>query len=153
MIMKKPIYLTPEDHAKLRLLLSAYPAGRSRFAKLHEELERAVILQSELLADDVVRIGSRIQIADLETGEVADYTHVLPEQADLGRARLSVLAPIGTAVLGYSQKDEIIWETPGGRRRIQLRRVGPPNVSPANPLSSGPLVSTLIPQTFVSKSS
>lgn len=49
-----------------------------------------------------------------------------PEHADAAQGRLSVLAPIGTAVLGYAEGDEIEWPTPGGLRRIRIRDVVPP---------------------------
>jgi regulator of nucleoside diphosphate kinase len=150
---QNPIYLTHDDRAKLRLLLSAHSSGKSRFAKLHEELERAVPIEAALLPPAVVRIGSRFEITDLDTDEVSEYTLTFPEQADPARARLSVLAPIGTAVLGYSEGDEIVWETPGGLRRIQLRRVHPPRPSPADPFRVPRSVSPIVPQTTESKAS
>lgn len=125
----KLIYVTHEDHAKLRLLLSAQAAQKSRFAKLRGELERASLVAAASLPPDVVRIGSRFEIMDLDTEEVSTYTLTFLEQADLAQSRLSVLAPIGTAVLGYAAGDEIVWETPGGLRRLQLRRVWPPGAS------------------------
>ncbi len=123
---ENPIYLTHEDRAKLRLLLATHPSGKSRFPKLHDELDRAVLVEAALFPEEVVRIGSRFEIVDLDTHEVSEYTLTFPEHANPAQARLSVLAPIGTAVLGYSENDEIVWETPGGIRRIRLRRVDPP---------------------------
>jgi regulator of nucleoside diphosphate kinase len=73
-----------------------------------------------------VTIGSRAEIEDLTTGEVEEYTLTFPQNASLEKRMLSVLAPIGTAIIGCVQGTEVSWATPGGTRRIKLRRVVQP---------------------------
>ena len=129
-MITKSIYIASGDYARLRLLASALAKGKGPHAdgarKLLEEVERAVILASHEMPPGVVRIDSRITIEDLGSGEVETYTLSLPDQADPEQGRLSILAPIGTALLGYSDGDEIAWETPGGVRRIKIRNVAHP---------------------------
>ncbi len=52
---------------------------------------------------------------------------VFPAQADIGAQRLSVLAPVGTALLGYREGDEVEWLTPGGLRRLRIEKVIQPS--------------------------
>ena len=69
---------------------------------------------------DVVTMNSRVVVKDLENGESSEYTLVFPEQANIEQGRLSVVSPIGTAILGYAKGDVITWQTPGGPRQIKI---------------------------------
>jgi regulator of nucleoside diphosphate kinase len=82
------------DSARLDLRISA-----ASIAALESELARADILEPEELPVDVVSMGSTVWFQDLETDEVEQYTLVVPSEADVMRDRISVLAPIGTALL------------------------------------------------------
>ncbi len=125
---ERPLYISATDHAKLRLLLEAF-AGSSRsetLQKLRGELDRAVVLDAPAVPPDVVTMNAGFEIEDLATGEVEGYTLTYPDQADVERGRLSILAPIGTAVIGYAVGDVVDWRTPGGVRRLKIKRVTPP---------------------------
>lgn len=118
------IHISREDLSKLRLLLAAIPAGAgSPLTKLRAELDRAVVIDSDLFPPDIVALDSLVEYEDLATGEVESYTLTLPEQADIKHKRLSILAPIGTALIGCRVGDIVDWSTPGGIRRLRLRRV------------------------------
>jgi regulator of nucleoside diphosphate kinase len=121
----RPIYISSEEHAQLRLLLESLGAASRSGAplKLHQELERAVVLDAAAMPANVVTLNSRFEIEDLQTGEVEEFTLVSPERANVDQRLISVLAPIGTAVLGYSEGDEVEWTTPGGVRRFRIRKV------------------------------
>lgn len=122
-----PLFLTTDDHARLRLLANTPTSSRSAsLEQLRSELDRATLLDPKAVPPNVVRMGSRVEIEDLGTGEVDEYTLVYPERADVERRQLSVLAPIGTAVIGFAEGAEVDWKTPGGNRRIRIRRVAPP---------------------------
>ncbi|MFO1451922.1 MAG: GreA/GreB family elongation factor [Opitutaceae bacterium] len=117
----KVIYISRDDLARLRLLLSALRAPHSASAPLRSELDRAVVLPE--LPPTVVGLHSTAEIVDLETGETDRFTLTLPEQADATQGRLSVLAPLGTALLGYAEGDTLEWRMPGGLRRLRLQTV------------------------------
>lgn len=126
--MSTQVYLSSEDYQKLRLMLTALMRSQKNpgAAKLVSELDRAVILDSRALPPRIVRIGSRFEIQDLDSGEVDAYTLCFPERSNPELGQISVLAPIGTAVLGYGEGDVIDWETPGGVRRFRIRNVAQP---------------------------
>lgn len=72
---------------------------------------------------DVITLHTRVQVLDLASGERTEYVLVLPADSDIARRRISVLAPLGTALLGYREGDELEWLMPGGLRRLRVERV------------------------------
>jgi regulator of nucleoside diphosphate kinase len=132
----RPIVITRTDAARLRELL----ATRARAARdqdhleeLSEELERARIADPNEVPADVITIHTRIQVLDVVSGERSELMLVLPRESDAGAGRISVLAPLGTALLGYRAGDEVEWQMPGGLRRLRIERVLPPDEQRASP--------------------
>ncbi|MSU71450.1 MAG: hypothetical protein EXS43_03785 [Opitutus sp.] len=80
------------------LVIASQPRLRETLQPLRAELERADVLPAEVMLPSVVVMGSRVEIEDRESGEVDAYTLVYPEQAAAAAGRLSILAPIGTAM-------------------------------------------------------
>jgi len=119
----KTITLSTRDHALLRNLLAGLPTKTPSLLRLRAELDRALVLEPILLPPTVVGLDSRVALLDLDTGEREDYTVVLPAQADAAAQRISVLAPVGAALVGYREGDDVEWPTPGGVRRLKLLRV------------------------------
>jgi regulator of nucleoside diphosphate kinase len=68
-------------------------------------------------------MNSTVRVGDLETGEEETYTLVYPEEADIEANRLSVLAPVGTALIGYRAGDVVEWPVPAGVRRFRVEAV------------------------------
>lgn len=132
-ISMNPIYITSEDHTRLSLLVRSTDGPVAR--QLRDELARAVVVDQQAIAPSVVRMGSRVEIQDVVTGEVEEYTLTFPERANVDERKLSVLAPIGTAILGYAEGQEVSWPTPGGARRIRLGRVTQPDTQSVLPQS------------------
>ncbi len=123
----KPIYITSEDLQVLqKLVAERLRAAKKTPVSLHKlegELNRATVVDTDGLPPDVVALHSRVSLRDLETGEVEEWVLTLPEHADPSRQRLSILAPVGTGILGFAEGDEIEWETPGGVRRLRIEKV------------------------------
>jgi regulator of nucleoside diphosphate kinase len=115
------------DHQRLSFMVKAALSGAGKgpetLLSLQKELERAEVVAPELLPENVVAMGSQVEIEDLESGEVDAYTLVFPDQADAAQGRLSIFAPIGTAILGFAEGDTFAWRTPGGTRKLRLRAV------------------------------
>jgi regulator of nucleoside diphosphate kinase len=121
-----PIYITREDNSKLRLLISTalYSSSTSTaLRKLGDELDRAAIVDLSGIPTGVVTMDSRVEFEDLATGEIEDYVITFPDRADVAQKRISILAPIGTALIGCREGDLVSWATPGGLRRLRVRRV------------------------------
>jgi regulator of nucleoside diphosphate kinase len=129
-----PIYITRDDHSKLRLLLATtlYSHSNAPLQTLREELDRAAVIDPAAFPADVVTMDSTVEFEDLGTGEIEEYTITFPERADVEQKRVSILAPIGTALIGCRVRDIVKWPTPGGIRQLRvLRVVGAPVAAPA----------------------
>jgi regulator of nucleoside diphosphate kinase len=121
------IFVTEEDMERLRHLLD--PAGRrlsrdqEHLEMLEEELDRARVVSPSQVPEDAVTMNSKVRVKDLDTGNTVTYTLVFPRDADIAQGKISVLAPIGTCILGYRTGDVIKWRVPGGRRRFRVEEV------------------------------
>jgi regulator of nucleoside diphosphate kinase len=126
--MKRPsITLTFEDYSRLRDLLASKAttalSDSAGLRDLHAELDRATVVDSAEIPRDVVTMNSTITLRDIRTRESETYTLVYPTQADIANHRLSVLAPVGTAILGHRVGDEFKWPVPSGWRRLKIEQV------------------------------
>ena len=120
----RKIYITTPDRQRLTFMLEEALAGKHRDAAFLKELARELSLAETVepkdVPADVVTMNSRVVLKDVESGENSEYTLVFPEQADVAQGRLSVVSPIGTAILGYAKGDILSWQTPGGPRKLKI---------------------------------
>ena len=127
--MKRPqIIVTFADHKKLNALLEEqrrYNQNRlpESFRSLATELERAELKDPAEIGSDVITMNSTARVVELETNDTMEYTLVYPEDADIESGKISVLAPLGTAMLGYRTGDVFQWEVPLGVRRFKVDAV------------------------------
>ena len=121
------ILITEADIKKLMQLLKlrSRPGARDQqhLEMLAVELEQAEVVRSDDVPREVVTMHSHVRVRDLDTGNETVYTLVFPGDADIEENKVSVLAPIGTALLGYRTGDEIEWPVPGGLRRLKVVEV------------------------------
>lgn len=124
---RQAILVTAADMFRLRGLLAAQHPDDDRdlehISALRAGLSAASIVEPGELPPDVATIHSRVALRDLERGTLATYTIVPPAEADASAGRLSVLAPLGTALLGRRAGDEIVFQSPAGERRLCLEQV------------------------------
>jgi regulator of nucleoside diphosphate kinase len=126
--MDRPsIFITTKDAEKLReLIRDAYHTdyrGSDYLKKLAGEIEKASVMQPDQIPADVITLNSTARLVDQETQEEMIYTLVFPEDADPSQGKISILAPIGTAMLGYKTGDVFEWDTPGGKRTIGVKEI------------------------------
>ncbi len=124
MAAQKKIVITEEDYERLRRLVESSKQYRHRdmehLQALEEELERATVVKRGEVAGDVVTMNSRVRVRDLNSGRETSYQIVFPGNADVAKNRISVLAPIGTGLLGYSAGATLEWRVPSGSRRFRI---------------------------------
>ena len=109
------IILTSLDFDRLEALLDSMPANAfAGRAELQAELERAEIVAPDQVPPDVVTMNSTVRFTIAETGETFRLTLVYPKDVGGDAGRISVLAPVGSALLGLSVGDEMQWPRPGG---------------------------------------
>ena len=126
-MMQGQIRVTENDMAALEALIIHGRVSLRRdmyhLEDLGQELERAEVVADGEVPPDVVTMNSTARVRDLTTGATAVYTVVFPADADVASNRISVLAPVGTALIGYRRGDEVEWRTPGGARRLLIEEV------------------------------
>lgn len=127
MMRDHPIVISEPDARVLRGLLARAANGHDQehLEELGQELERAQVLEPAQVAADVVTMHKPLRILDLSNGTSQELTLVSPADANVSARRISVLAPLGTALLGYRQGDEVEWAMPGGVRRLRIESVQP----------------------------
>ena len=121
------IYITELDYNRLSGLIDRTRerngTDREYLNKLEAELDRAEIVERQDIPRDVITMRSKVRLKDLVSGESNTYSLVFPTEADSAEGKISVLAPIGTAILGYRQGDTIEWPVPSGLRKLKVEEV------------------------------
>ncbi len=127
MEQEREIVIGDSDYTRLRSLIDSYEALRRDDAEnlrvLEQEMAEATVVDAGEIPDDVVAMNSRVTVKDLRDGRQLTYRLVYPEEADLARNRISVLAPIGTGLLGRAVGACLEWIVPSGVRRLLIMAV------------------------------
>ncbi len=126
-MQNRTIIISDVDHQRLEALVESarYDASlhQDYLDALEGELERAQIVPQSEVPDEVITMNSVVRLRDLDTDEVDQFQLVYPADADMAHHRISVLAPVGTAILGYQLGDVIEWPVPAGLRRLRVEMV------------------------------
>lgn len=122
-----PIVITKKDYARLKQLVDLNDmkskSGGEYIQRLYIELERAKKVAPEKVDPDVVTMNTVIDFVDVATKKSRQVKLVYPEQADMNKGWVSILAPIGTALLGYRRGDVIEWDVPTGRKQFMIKEI------------------------------
>ncbi|MBP6974312.1 MAG: nucleoside diphosphate kinase regulator [Syntrophorhabdaceae bacterium] len=120
----REIYITEYDMEKLRAIIEIYGGNDNPYLEnLEDELDKARVVDPKNIPDNVVTMNSIVRIKDLDTGEEKTFTLVFPGKTNITEKAVSILAPIGTALIGYREGDIIEWEVPAGTKRFQVMEV------------------------------
>ena len=124
---KPAIVVGQSEHGKLARLAEAAVDRTPEVAEeLLRELDRARLVADAKVRDDVVRMGSTLSYVT-DTGESRTVTLVYPGEADIEAGKISIMTPIGVALIGLSPGQAIDWEARDGRvHRLTVERVSPP---------------------------
>ena len=125
--VKKQLLITKNDY-EISMACIKGGAGRNKFNRkdaeeLELELKNAKLVSSEELPDDCVRLNSTVTIKDEIANKIMQLTVVTPERADIHQRKISILSPIGTALIGFQKGDEISWEVPAGKKVFSILTV------------------------------
>lgn len=122
----RELLITEADFDRLRHLAESprYRVSHAMLlATLKEGLERCRVVEPARVPQGVVTMHSKVKVRDAKSGDTETYTLVFPDDADLDAGRLSVLAPLGTALLGARAGEAVEFAAPAGRRRLKVEQV------------------------------
>ena len=125
--INKQLVLRKDDY----YLLISYLTGGSRGTAfdrrnaedLHAELKKAKLVNKDDFPPDVVRLNSTVRIKAEDKNEVMEFMLVTPDKADIKEKMISVMAPIGTALIGFRKGQKIKWQVPAGKRTFTILEV------------------------------
>lgn len=123
---KNNIIITAPDHNRLSSMIAFgnfSQSERQEARALESELKHAEIVSPDAAPPDVITMNSRAELLDLDTRERMKLTLVFPDEADLAEGKISVLAPVGTAMLGYRVGNSFQCPAPNGTRRLKVINV------------------------------
>ena len=122
------IYITTSDYHRLSGLIEMSrerngDADREYLDQLEEELGRAELVNPKEIPADVITMRSKVSLKDLKSGKTVMYSLVFPSEANSNEGHISVLAPIGTALLGNRSGDVVESKVPSGLRRLKVKEI------------------------------
>ena len=122
----KPV-LTKDDHAKIMSYVKrGFPNttfNRNDAQGLETELKKAKIVNTEELPTDVVRLNSTVVIKEENQDKMIQLTVVTPEKADNMNKKISIMSPIGTALIGFRKGEKVRWKVPAGTKTFKIMDV------------------------------
>ncbi len=116
------LLITEQDYERLALLVQH--AETKNAAALEEELAVAKVVPQTDIPKDVVTMNSKVKFVDTESKKESEITLVYPKDADVTKQQVSILAPVGIALIGLRKGQTIEWPMPNGQSRtLQVTEV------------------------------
>lgn len=122
------IIIGEEDFQRLKNMIAEMsgirnPDTRGYLARLEEEIDSATIIGKDEMPTGIVTMDSTVSFVEEDTGESFFYTLTWPQSADIEQNKISILAPVGMALLGYATGDTVEWDVPSGRKRFRIEAI------------------------------
>ena len=122
---KTPMIITRGIYDLLKTFINKNKLSRHNEAKLDEELKYAQQLLRKDIPSHIVDLDKRVVVKELDTGQETEYKFVRPQKAKKKHQTISILSPIGVALLGYPEGAELSWEMPEGVKSYKIIEVSP----------------------------
>lgn len=121
LIMHKDDFQTIMTYLKQGLARNTF--SRRDVEELEAELKRAKLVNKEEFPEDTVRLNSTVTIKDEKDPMLMVLTVVTPEKADIKQRRISIMSPIGTALIGFRKGEKVSWKVPAGKKTFTILEV------------------------------
>lgn len=122
-----PVWICEEDYQQLKAYLGTSPSSQEM--SLSHELQRAQIVPREKLPPHTVTLNSKVSILDLGSNKVMEFKLVMPAHADIKQNKVSILTPMGAALIGFKKGDDVNWKVPSGVKRFRILDVATAEVA------------------------
>lgn len=121
-ILKNEVLISRTDYELIKRIVGTVSAAENEMTLAHE-LSRATIVEDEQMPADVIRLNSKIKVLDVAANNNMEFTLVLPKYADIKQMRISLLTPMGSALIGFKTGDEVEWKVPAGLKKFKILSV------------------------------
>lgn len=118
-----PVVVPESDFPLLKRLASSQSVYVDEEMSLKHEINRAIVVKNSAFPANTVRLDSSVKILNLESQETTVFIVVLPKSADIRAKKVSVLSPMGTALIGFREGDLISWKMPSGMKHFKILEV------------------------------
>jgi regulator of nucleoside diphosphate kinase len=120
----RPI-ISNTDYKTIYSLIQDMPVAQrtKEMGQLQKELESALKVDDKKLEDTIIRLNSYFEVLDQSTGKTLQFKLVLPKLADLSQQKISILSPLGVALIGFREGMVVEWMLPGGLKKLQILKV------------------------------
>lgn len=120
--MKPTPIFSKTDYALLRelILKSKNSTNAKEAGQLSHELDRAIISKENSLENSIIRINSFVTVEDVKANKQMKIQIVLPSVSDVKEGKISVLAPLSVAIIGFKENDIVDWELPAGIKTLKI---------------------------------
>ncbi len=125
--MKTQLHITNLDYQRLQTLISQLKNEKREELQYLETLEKELLKASKIeprkITPEVITMNSEVEVIDTDTGKIMVVKLVYPQVADFRNYRLSVLSPLGSALIGYREGDVIEYEVPAGKKKVRIGKI------------------------------
>ncbi|NLT68708.1 MAG: nucleoside diphosphate kinase regulator [Acidobacteria bacterium] len=127
MMKKRTLHITEYDMQRLRKIIGDVRnwdrRDREYLDYLEKELDDAVLVPSDQMPVDFVTLNTRMRVRDLDSNDEESIQLVFPSDANFREGKISILTPVGTALIGYRAGDTVEWRIPSGTRRLRIEEI------------------------------
>jgi regulator of nucleoside diphosphate kinase len=118
----QPVVMTEDDFKLLKPYMTGATDSGNGMSLAHE-LGRAIIVSRDAFPMHTVRLNSKVSVQDMDTSRVFEFKIVMPEHADMRKNSISVLTPMGIALIGFRKGEEVRWQVPAGLKQFKIMEV------------------------------
>lgn len=125
--VKQQLILRQDDYelivSYLKGSMNRNTFDRNNAEEMQAELNKAKLVNSDNFPADVVRLNSKVKIKDEIEGKAFELTLVTPERANIKQKKVSIMSPVGTALIGYRKGQKVQWRVPSGEKTFTILEV------------------------------
>jgi regulator of nucleoside diphosphate kinase len=124
---RNSLILRKDDYEIIQSYLKTGPHkhsfDRKNVEELKVELKKAKLVSPDKFPGDVVSLNSKVKVRENQNDTILEFILVTPDKADIKERKISVMAPIGTALIGFRKGQEVKWQVPSGKKTFTIMEV------------------------------
>jgi regulator of nucleoside diphosphate kinase len=116
---KTPVIISQDDYKMLKQYAEQFPTQHNEMT-LSYELNRAIVVKNDELPDGCVRLNSKVKVREISANLEMEFSIVMPTLADISQKKISILTPMGAALIGLCKGEKVKWKVPSGLKHFEI---------------------------------